>query len=231
MAKTSHLPEARTRYVLQGMSPEEIAAELPVSAATVRRWLAQAKANGDDWDKARSAALLSTGGVDAINHAMLQLLSSTILRAQALLTTAMESDNPAETIKLIEVIRGLSDAHIKTINTTQRGSPEINRVAMIQDFSLALDSFILREFPDDIRVFRRIIPDFGRELMRVYGTATVSGQKVKELLARATLDLGMAQEVLERMIAFTRQHYPQHLPVIVEILQPFGEELSQKHGP
>ncbi|WP_130472852.1 phage terminase large subunit, partial [Candidatus Magnetaquicoccus inordinatus] len=173
MAKTAHLPEARTRYVLQGMSPEEIAAELPVSAATVRRWLTQAKANGDDWDKARSTTLLSTGGVDAVNHAMLQLLSSTILRAQALLTTAMESDNPADTIKLIEVIRGLSDAHIKTINATQRGSPEINRAAMIQDFALALDAFILREFPDDIRVFRRIIPDFGRELMRVYGTATV----------------------------------------------------------
>ncbi|MBF0096246.1 MAG: DUF1804 family protein [Magnetococcales bacterium] len=231
MAKTSRLPEARTRYVLQGMSPEEIATELPISAATVRRWMAQAKTNGDDWDKARSATQLSAGGVDAINQAMLQLLSSAILRAQALLTKAMESNDPGDTIKLIEVIRGLSDAHIKTINATQRGSPEINRVAMIQDFALALDAFILREFPDDIRAFRRIIPDFGRELLRVYGSATVSGQKVKELLARATLDLGMAQEVLERLIVFTRQHYPQHLPAIVEILQPFGEELSQKHDP
>ncbi|MBF0185988.1 MAG: DUF1804 family protein [Magnetococcales bacterium] len=227
MAKDALKPEVRNRYILQGMSPDEIAAALPVSAATVRRWQTQAKNAGDDWDKARAAAFLSHGGADKVNQAMLQLLAAAILRAQEVLAKAESSNDPSATIELIGVIRGLSDAHIKTINATQRGSPEINRVALIQDFLLILEAHILRESADDIAVFRRLLPDFSKELLRVYGTAILHNGKIKELLARTTLDLGMAQALLQRQITFVRQHYPHHLNVILEILEPFGRELSK----
>lgn len=39
--------------------------------------------------------------------------------------------------------------------------------------------------------------------------------------------LAVAMEVLERLAAYTGQHYPQHLAGLVEVLEPFGAELAR----
>lgn len=42
--------------------------------------------------------------------------------------------------------------------------------------------------------------------------------------------LAVALEVLEKLGDYIKQHCPQHGPVFVEILEPFGQELSREYG-
>lgn len=42
--------------------------------------------------------------------------------------------------------------------------------------------------------------------------------------------LAVAKWVLERQADFVRQHFPERLELLVEILEPFGEELVQEMG-
>ncbi|MBF0165401.1 MAG: DUF1804 family protein [Magnetococcales bacterium] len=185
MSKKSLKPEARTRYVYRGMSVEALSKDLGVSVSTMRRWLNEEAMKGDDWGKARIAAHLSTGGVEEISQAMMSLLSRSITRANEILAQAEANPDPQATIELIGVIRGLSDAYLKTIHAAKRGSPEIDRVALVADFVLLLDAFILREHPHAMEGLRQALPEFSKELIRVYGKSVVNGQEVKAVLARA----------------------------------------------
>ncbi|MBF0179250.1 MAG: DUF1804 family protein [Magnetococcales bacterium] len=42
--------------------------------------------------------------------------------------------------------------------------------------------------------------------------------------------LAVAQWVLARLAEFVRHHFPDHLPVLLEILEPFGEALLREVG-
>jgi len=42
--------------------------------------------------------------------------------------------------------------------------------------------------------------------------------------------LSVALEVLERFVEYLRTRYPQHAPALLEVLEPFGEELSRLYG-
>lgn len=42
--------------------------------------------------------------------------------------------------------------------------------------------------------------------------------------------LSTAMEVLEKLVAFIQQHYPQHGTALLEVLEPFGEALSRDYG-
>lgn len=42
--------------------------------------------------------------------------------------------------------------------------------------------------------------------------------------------LSVAMEVLEKFVAFIQQHYPQHGQALLEVLEPFGEELSKSYA-
>ena len=49
-------------------------------------------------------------------------------------------------------------------------------------------------------------------------------------LAPKISELGVAQDVLRRLIEFVREDYPEHAPVMLEILEPFGERLVEAFG-
>ncbi|MCC7413354.1 MAG: DUF1804 family protein [Gammaproteobacteria bacterium] len=42
--------------------------------------------------------------------------------------------------------------------------------------------------------------------------------------------LAVALEVLERLVAFIQQHYPQHAAALLAVLEPFGQQLNQVYG-
>ncbi|MEN2979975.1 DUF1804 family protein [Tistrella bauzanensis] len=45
-------------------------------------------------------------------------------------------------------------------------------------------------------------------------------------LAPRISELGVAQDVMGRLLDFVRRYFPQHAAAILEIIQPFGEQLS-----
>jgi len=42
--------------------------------------------------------------------------------------------------------------------------------------------------------------------------------------------LAIALEVLEKLVVYVQQHYPQHAHHLLEVLEPFGGELNQVYG-
>lgn len=40
----------------------------------------------------------------------------------------------------------------------------------------------------------------------------------------------IALDTLQRLAAFSQQRYPQHVPALLEMLEPFGEELAKAYG-
>lgn len=45
-------------------------------------------------------------------------------------------------------------------------------------------------------------------------------------LAPKISELGVAQDVMGQLIVFVRENFPQHVAVILEIIEPFGERLA-----
>lgn len=48
-------------------------------------------------------------------------------------------------------------------------------------------------------------------------------------LAPKISELGVAQDVMRRFLDFVRAEFPQHAPVILEIIEPFGEHLVEAY--
>lgn len=40
----------------------------------------------------------------------------------------------------------------------------------------------------------------------------------------------VALDALQRLAAFAQQRYPQHVPALLELIEPFGEELAKAYG-
>ena len=55
---------------------------------------------------------------------------------------------------------------------------------------------------------------------------TVSAGK----LAPKISELGVAQDVILRLIEFVKEHYPAHAPILLEIAEPFTEHLVEAYG-
>lgn len=49
-------------------------------------------------------------------------------------------------------------------------------------------------------------------------------------LAPKISELGVAQDVMQYLIEFVRENFPQHIAVILEIIEPFGEQLARRYG-
>ncbi|MCA1492717.1 DUF1804 family protein [Ensifer sp. NBAIM29] len=49
-------------------------------------------------------------------------------------------------------------------------------------------------------------------------------------LAPKISELGVAQDVMQHLIEFVRENFPQHVAVILEIIEPFGEQLARRYG-
>ena len=49
-------------------------------------------------------------------------------------------------------------------------------------------------------------------------------------LAPTISELGVAQDVISRLIDYVRSDFPQHAAAILEVLEPFGETLAEAYG-
>lgn len=49
-------------------------------------------------------------------------------------------------------------------------------------------------------------------------------------LAPKISELGVAQDVMQYLVEFVRENFPQHIAAILEIIEPFGEQLARRYG-
>lgn len=164
----AHSPEKRAdvrrSYVGERLPLDAAAEKHGIAYNTARHWKRQAKEQGDDWDRARSAARMAAGGLGD--------LTTQVLEEFALLfQTTMEEVGSSEVdgIQKAEAMSRLADAYTKTVKAAGGGDSKIGKLAV-------------------------------------------------------------AMEMLERQVTFVQQHYPQHANALLEVLEPFGEELSRAYA-
>lgn len=96
---------------------------------------------------------------------------------------------------------------------------------VIEDFALLFESTIqslkARDDPNPIATAEALsrLADAYNKTMRAAGQAD---PKIAEL--------SVALKVLEELTAYIRERWPQHLPVFAQILEPFGQRLSEVFG-
>ncbi|HAF00396.1 MAG TPA: DNA-binding protein [Methylophilaceae bacterium] len=157
----AHAPEirsaVRSTYIYQQLSLEAAAERLKVSFGTAARWKREALENGDDWDRARSAALLSSQGAEAVTQAVLEqfvtLFQSTM--------TGLKEDTKATALSKAEALSRLSDAYNKTMSAVAKGSPKLNKLAVAMEVIEMLSDFVGNQFPQHASVFIDILEPFG----------------------------------------------------------------------
>lgn len=154
--------ELRGLFVYRRLSIDAAAKVMEISKSTAVRWKADARANGDDWDAARSANSL---GDENFKQLSMQLLEDYLVQHQATME-ALRADKGMEPARRAAVLASAADSFNKTMASFKRLSPEISKHA------IALDT-------------------------------------------------------LQRFAGFTQQRYPQHVGALLEMLEPFGEELAR----
>lgn len=164
----AHAPEtvARVRrlYVHERQPLEEAARLAGVGYATARRWKAAAEEDGDDWDRARSAARLAGDGVQ---HVAQMILEDYLLLHQATVE-AVKADARISPLDKAEVLSRLADAFTKTMSAVGKASPQLSRLAVATDVLQRLTSFVGSDYPDHATALLEVLEPFAAELAKEY---------------------------------------------------------------
>lgn len=152
--------KVRSAYIYDCLELTSAAVVVGVPLPTAQRWKADAKRNGDDWDKARAAQLLAGGAVDDVVR---QLLNMMLRNVQS--TMIQIEDNcdmpPEEKIKLLSTA---SDAFSKNAAVLRRFAPETDVLAVKLTTVKELAAFVKKQFPQHIAAFSEILKPFGEAL-------------------------------------------------------------------
>lgn len=154
----------RRSYVYDRLPLEAAAQRCGIAYNTARRWKRQAKADGDDWDRARSAARMAQGGLGELTS---QVLEDFAHLFQA--TVEEIKTGNADGIAKAEALSRLSDAYTKTMKAAGGASPQMAELSVALRVVDELAHFIRDEYPDDLERFAQILEPFGARLSEVFG--------------------------------------------------------------
>jgi len=155
--------ELRKLYVT-GKSLKEAADRLDVAESTARRWRDQAEADGDDWERARTAAAMIGEGARSVVE---QLIADfVVIHADTL--ASLKDDQETSAIIKAKALSVLADAFSKTMAAAGRAAPEISELAVAQDVVMRLGDFVKENYPQHLAAFTEILEPFAEELANIY---------------------------------------------------------------
>lgn len=163
-----HPPErrdaVRAAYVYQRMPLEAAAKQGGVAHQTARAWKRQAKAQGDDWDRARGAARMASGGLGDLTAQVLEdfalLFGSTMEQLKG------PDINPLDRA---EAMSRLSDSYVKVVKAAGNASPPLAELSVAMKVLSELSEYIRDNHPADLPRFAAILEPFGQRLAQVLG--------------------------------------------------------------
>lgn len=115
--------ELRAAY-LGGLPLERAAEKVDVPLPTARRWYAEARRSGDDWDKYRAAGLIVAGG--GIEQALGRVIAAGLVRCEVLL----EQMDGADAMEAVKAMGTLSDTVAKLRAAGKGMMPEADALAI-----------------------------------------------------------------------------------------------------
>lgn len=163
----AHSPEIkralRGAYVHQSMTLESAAERSSISLGTATRWKREAKAEGDDWDKARAACMMSADGTEAVMQAVLEEFIQ-VFKSGIDELKSPKDGMPISPIARADAIVKLSDGFSKVMATARKFSPEVNKLALGMDVIKLLAEFIGERYPQHAAAFIEVLEPFGQHL-------------------------------------------------------------------
>lgn len=165
----AHGPEtratARQLYVQQRLPLTTIAGRLDVSVSTVRGWKRKAEQDGDDWDRARQVSALT----DTSTESVLTQLVADYVQLHASVVDQVKEDPNLPASEKVKSLSMLADAFTKTMNSAEKVSPKMSRLAIATDVINRLSQFVAEKYPQHGEAFLEILEPFGRRIAKVYG--------------------------------------------------------------
>lgn len=155
----------RAAYVFDQVSMELAAPMHGVPVATARRWKAEARRAGDDWDKARSAQMIAGGGIEDVVR---QTLAVMVQQTQATAEAIQVAENMEPLIK-VQALASLADSHTKMASVLKRMMPETDRLAVALDVIKRLLEFTKARYPGNAAGLAEMLEAFGEEVVKAYG--------------------------------------------------------------
>lgn len=165
----AHPPEKRSALraaYIGGLDLDAAAVQAGVPHPTARRWKADARAEGDDWDKFRRASLIVAGG--EIEQAMGRVLAATLLRAEATLEHLSNSAD-LDPLDATRAIASLMDSINKGHSVGAKLMPQTDKLGVAMDVLKRFGEFIAKRKPALASEFVEQIEAFGDEIARAYG--------------------------------------------------------------
>lgn len=152
--------KVKAAYVFEqhGLEVAALKAEVPI--ATARRWKAEAKKAGDDWDKARSAQLIAGGGIEDVVRQTLAVVVQQVQATVESIQAAPDMDPAAK----VQMLASLADAYHKLMSASKRLMPETDAMAVRLDTVKRLGEFIRARHPRHAAAFSEILEPFAAEL-------------------------------------------------------------------
>ncbi|KQI67990.1 hypothetical protein AN189_13030 [Loktanella sp. 3ANDIMAR09] len=154
--------KARTMFVQSRLSLVVIAQQLGVSRATASRWKKAALQEGDDWDVARSAAVMAGQGHEKMVSDAVEGFAEMFQTTMSQLRTN-EDMKPEDRVKLMA---SLADAFNKMMGAAGRASPKLSALAVATDVIQRLADFIRERFPHHGQAFEEVLEPFALALSR-----------------------------------------------------------------
>jgi hypothetical protein len=155
----------RAAYVFDQLGLEVAAIKHQVPVATARRWKAEARRAGDDWEKARSAQMIAGGGIEDVVR---QTLAVVVQQVQATVDAiqAAEDITPGDKVQMLA---SLADAYNKLMAVSKRMMPETDKLGVAMDVVRRMAEFTAKKKPALAGEFVDLLEAFGVELATVYG--------------------------------------------------------------
>lgn len=156
--------KARADYVYRRMSLSTIALTLNVAQTTIGRWKKAAKEDGDDWDMARSAAVIAGEGLDTVVSSVVE---DFVIMAQALLDEVKNNKDLSIDQKIKHMV-ALGDAMVKVTASAGKLAPKISELGVAQSVVQHLIAFVQEQFPQHISVVQEILVPFGDRIASAF---------------------------------------------------------------
>lgn len=92
---------------------------------------------------------------------------------------------------------------------------------VVEDFMIQAQSIL-----DEIKDGNHTAPEKVSMLVALSDAMTKMAASAKRFAPRVS-ELGVAQDVMAKMLEFVREEFPHHAPAILEIIEPFGARLAE----
>lgn len=164
MAHSQQTKDNVRKLYIEGMALTTAAITAGVSYDTARDWKAKALANGDNWDTARTAYMVSEQGVDDLTRNMIE----SMMRQGVVIARELDNGNLSPMQKA-QIHASLSDSMSKFSKSMSRINPKLGALSVALDTLKTVAEYLSKHDKAALATFQEHLEGIGASLQSRYG--------------------------------------------------------------